>query len=304
MGSVSVGMACIEVGEESRELRRVADDVAEIHRDVTAVLRSIDRAAPGVGALVAVGELARRCAVDLEQRSRLAASFDHQLGGLPILPIFDPCVAVPVGVPLGDLWTWIADDVVPLWRGDHDTFPIVGWLSTADSLAKVMGKDPLRWLSQIAVDGSKPFATLGSGPLSGMFGVVSIASNAAGAANDLRSLVRRGNPLTAAADDPLGFTVDLSGAVAQSGLAAYQVEPALVMNVPLDVVVVSATAVYLGAELWDHVDGVEQFFDDASSWAGDQVDHTEDLGGKIVQGAGNVVSHGVDLLDDLVPSWP
>jgi hypothetical protein len=209
---------------------------------------------------------------------------------------------LPVDVPFDGIWRWFTTTVVPLWRGDDDTFPVVGWLSTAGSLTKLGGHDLWEILGEMSAGGSAPLAFLTNGPVAEWLGPLSIAGNLATGASSATSLVGRGNPIAAAADDPLGFTEDASGMISGFGLAAGEARPELFLVLPYDAVVGGATVVYLGAQVLEHVEGLTTTLGGAASWTGDRLGDAADLGEGIARDTEGAISKGGGLLANAAES--
>lgn len=286
MGNARVGMQCEDLGGAATELRRDAQRLRRLHDDIAQALRSVDRSFPAAGAIVGAAVWAANAADDVERRVELMVLWDSVFPGIPLPGQLVACWAPGGGGgPLERIVDWLVDNVWPWWKGDDDTFPIIGWLTSASTVVAllrgqglpVFPNTPLgRWLTGIGGD-SRPFALLADS--SSFFGKVSIAGALYTGATATASLVERGNPADAAVEDPAGFAADAAGAVfgAAEAVALASGEgtpPALGAHV----VAATAGAVYLGAEIWDHADDLGKDIDGAGRWVGDRF---RDAGGVV-----------------------
>ncbi|MFN8037437.1 MAG: hypothetical protein U0V73_16070 [Acidimicrobiia bacterium] len=314
MASTVVGIEPAGVGEESRELARAAGELRRLHHDAAAVLRAVDRVEPGLGVLVECSRRADRLSAELDRRLTLVEWFERELAQpapwwLPgcvaglLVGNATVCTAVIDPAWLQELQRWIDDQLIPLWKGDDDTFPILGWLSSSYTLARHLGMDPLApFTSLVGGPAGGLIDPLISGTGSGWMADVSPVLSGAGAALDVVWLVRRGNPLTGVLEDPTGYVEHASGAVFKGGVALLSREPAAAAELPFDAVVAVAGGIYLGAEVWDHRDGIEQVFDGAGQWVGVRAAQAKDLGVKVADGVKDLGSRAASGLDDLVSS--
>lgn len=272
MTSELVGMQYLELLAAADELRRTGDRIRRTHDDVAHALRAVEQPFPGSGAIVGVAAWADTTAADIAHRAELMMLWEA------IFPWIPPWWIDASGSARGeldDVVRWFADNVVPLWKGDEDTFPIVSWLTNTSTVIGLLRGEGIsvfpntpfgRWLTGLGGEAG-PLSFLSD--WSGVFGKVAVGSALATGVMSAVSLAQRGNPVDAAQRDPSGFLVDASGTVMGAAEAVALVTgegspPALIAHA----VAGAAGTVYVGAQVWDHWDDIGRGFEDAQDWVG------------------------------------